>query len=319
MIESNKKANWFVRVLIIVLVIFIGVIIWISLINNSKPFEITSGIVLLISLIVIIVLSEVFDNFSLGKIISISREVNKLENKKLDLENKNSDLQNKIIQLFQTINMIQQTNISTNNNPVQITNNVGIKTASDEAVENKEKEEERVAKIEEENLETVSAVSKTTSLPYSILRQVNHVLEKKAINQFLERYQLNLVNLQEQVEFSESFKYFDPIMDRITVFDGYYNYGDGELFFEAIIDNFSPMAFDRLYVQLAKLYFYKQIKNNPVEMILFLIKTPKPSYRPYRPQRIGELFQPAILNKILRIETIEIEELEFQTLIDQFQ
>jgi hypothetical protein len=70
--------------------------------------EVKNGIYILLSMLLILVLAESFDNFSIGKLISIKREVEikKEENKKL--ERKNSELITHLISITNNQNQKQQ-------------------------------------------------------------------------------------------------------------------------------------------------------------------------------------------------------------------
>ncbi|MGN5096099.1 hypothetical protein [Aeromonas sp. 61P] len=72
---NENKVNVFVRVLIVGL---IGFIIWLvtySFIFVEPKGTISTGITTLIVLLIVIALSESFDNFSVGKIFTMSREI----------------------------------------------------------------------------------------------------------------------------------------------------------------------------------------------------------------------------------------------------
>lgn len=64
--------------------------------------EISSGAITLILILTILVLSESFDNFSVGKLVSISREAKKKEAEVKELEQKNSSLLNQLISISNT-------------------------------------------------------------------------------------------------------------------------------------------------------------------------------------------------------------------------
>ncbi|MLB03136.1 hypothetical protein D5Q63_20925, partial [Escherichia coli] len=75
----KKKENIFVRVLIVLLCILLASMIMFNYFCLDPRGEINSGVIILLSLLLILILSESFDNFSLGKLISISREVKRKE------------------------------------------------------------------------------------------------------------------------------------------------------------------------------------------------------------------------------------------------
>lgn len=94
-----KKPNWFVRILIILLCIFIGGLIWFNFFWSYPSVQISAGLIVLVAFLTILVLSEAFDNFSITKLISMSRTVQEKENKNQELKKENSDLRNQIISI----------------------------------------------------------------------------------------------------------------------------------------------------------------------------------------------------------------------------
>jgi len=63
---------------------------------------IDKGMLTLLSMLLILVLSEAFDNFSLGKLISINRDVKKKDEQVKDLDKKNSELLKQILTISNT-------------------------------------------------------------------------------------------------------------------------------------------------------------------------------------------------------------------------
>lgn len=73
--NDEKKASYFTRLLIVLFVLFLVCLVWISFFKSQPPFLINSGLITVLLLITVLILSESFDNLSLGKILSLSREV----------------------------------------------------------------------------------------------------------------------------------------------------------------------------------------------------------------------------------------------------
>ena len=82
--ENNPK-NWFVRILIILFCLGIASMIFFNFFCVEPYGEFKNGVFFLLSILLILVLAESFDNFSIGKIVSIKREIKnkEKENKKL--------------------------------------------------------------------------------------------------------------------------------------------------------------------------------------------------------------------------------------------
>lgn len=78
----NNK-NIFTRFLIVFLSLFLAALIIISFLLSEQKFVITGGIIICTALLIIIVLSEMFDSFSIGNLISLKK---KLKETDQDLE-----------------------------------------------------------------------------------------------------------------------------------------------------------------------------------------------------------------------------------------
>lgn len=105
--ENNGK-NWFVRILIILFCMGIGSMICFNFFYVEPYGEFKNGIFFLLSLLLILVLAESFDNFSIGKIVSIEREIKNKENENKKMEQKNSELISHIISITNTQTQKQQ-------------------------------------------------------------------------------------------------------------------------------------------------------------------------------------------------------------------
>src|SRR3954467_6438954 len=98
----EKKPNWFVRVLIILLCLFICGLIYFNFFGNSyygikTSAQITTQLLVLIAFLTVLVLSEAFDNFSVGKLITLSRKVKEKEETNKELKQENNELRNQIL------------------------------------------------------------------------------------------------------------------------------------------------------------------------------------------------------------------------------
>ena len=74
---KEKETNYFVRTLIVLLCIGISFLIAYNFLYTCPKGEITGGLITLIIFLLVLVLAESFDNFSVGKLLSIKREIAK--------------------------------------------------------------------------------------------------------------------------------------------------------------------------------------------------------------------------------------------------
>lgn len=104
----EKKPNYFVRTLIVLFALGIALMIGFNFIKVEPIGEIKTGVFFLLTILLVLVLSESFDNFSIGQIIAIKREfkVKQEENKKL--EQKNSELISHLISITNSQTQKQQ-------------------------------------------------------------------------------------------------------------------------------------------------------------------------------------------------------------------
>jgi uncharacterized membrane protein len=70
----GDKPNYYVRTLITLLCILLTSMILYRYVSVLPRGEISAGIIVLLCLLLVLVLSESFDNFSVGKLVSVSRE-----------------------------------------------------------------------------------------------------------------------------------------------------------------------------------------------------------------------------------------------------
>lgn len=109
--ENNPK-NWFVRILIILFCLGIASMIFFNFFCVEPYGEFKNGIFFLLSILLILVLAESFDNFSIGQIVSIKREIKNKEKENKKLEQRNTELISHIISITNTQTQKQQsTNI----------------------------------------------------------------------------------------------------------------------------------------------------------------------------------------------------------------
>jgi len=105
--EFNKSANWFVRSLIILFCVVLAAMIAFNYFMVEPKGDINKGVIGLLSILLVLVLAESFDNFSLGKLISISRDAKKKGDQVRDLKRKNSELLQQLITISNTQSQTQ--------------------------------------------------------------------------------------------------------------------------------------------------------------------------------------------------------------------
>jgi len=306
---EEKKTNWFVRTLIIFLSIFIGGLIYFNFFWSSPPAQISSGILVLVAFLAVLVLSEAFDNFSIAKLLSLSKTVKETENKNQELKKENSDLRNQIITISTSISQkqVNSTFVLTD----ELAKMLSVRQA--EATEKQQKQEQE----EKEQETNVSAISTTEDAPQRRYISPSRY-EEIALPKFLMTEGLSQFPIIRDAKFTNQFQQIDPVSEFSPVFDGYIKTIDTEIFIEMRIKTRSMiMLRERLYMMLSKINYYRNIKRVNAYLFLVLIVKPEDEQNELFLNRLINEFEPAISNGLLRIREIEISEEENQQIIGE--
>jgi hypothetical protein len=300
--ETTKPTNWFVRALIIAFCGFLGALVVYRFFYIEPKAEISAGLLVILAFILVLVLSELFDNFSIGQLVSISRDLKKKEAEATTLKQENSELRGHLIAISTNISQKQSsTNIV--GLPTNLAELLTVRKAAPEEIENKKVEDQAPIPVA------------PTLVPERTLDRGR--AEQFAISKFVSSQSLQAFNLIEEAKLSTQFSGIDPITDVTPIFDGYINTSDSEVFIEARFTAYATMMFrDRLYVMLAKLHHYKALKKANVYLALLLINIPETNSRPTGAyvDRLQRDFGPAIASGLLRIHVIEPTPEELQSL-----
>lgn len=293
--ENKKEVNWFVRIALILLAGLIFTMVIFKFFYNEPISDISAGLIILIAFLLILVLSESFDNFSIGKIISLSREIKKKEEKISQVETEKKELLSQIISLTNNVNQ-RQSNTNIYGLPSDFTKHFEIEKVSED-----EKEE-----IEEEIEETETTISRRRRLD-------TQKIEDYVINKYIEDNNVDVSQIYREIKL-KAFDGIDPISDSSPIYDGYVKEVDRELFLEIRPTRFiSPMFTDRLYKMLSKIHHYRNIRKTNAVLILVLVDIPNidgntTMERARFANRIWDDFAPALNSGLLKIRKMKIDE-----------
>lgn len=311
--ESNKK-NWFARILIIILSLFIAVLITISFIFSEQKFIITSGIIASVALLIVLVLSEVFDSLSVGNILNLKRKI-KETTEDLDKSKKeNETLRN---QLIAQINLITKQNNTQN---IILSDGyeklLGVEKSSD--LDGKNKFEKRDEEIIESDREFTDYSDKR--------RTFFRNFEKYAYDKIINELNIDKTKIFKDVQFKEGMIGIDPIMEKNIRFDGYFVQDECECFLEikSQLLRYSPSIF-MIYYMLNKIYFYRTAANKKAKLILIVPIMDKELLKNINHfagsesdfEAIRNMFMPAINNNLLEIRPIHIDKTIYEEIILQ--
>lgn len=298
----EKKTNWFSRVLIIILIVFIVALVICSFILGNPKFSLTNEIIFLILLLVFLALSEIFDNFSIGNLIIAKKEKHQKEIELKEVKAENKELH------AQLISIVSNSITNQNMNIFGLSKDGWVQMAGVEQSESSTIEEEKEKDLTSDNIKSASDARKCCKDLQKI--------ENLAIDRFCIQYKIPTLSVVKEVKFSNRVIEIDPIMERNAIFDAYYKSLQEELFIEVKV-NFRPASMNmyNLYYLLSKIDYYRKANQLNAKMILILADLPE-SYRTVKHHfdknemisNIQETFAPAIKNNLLEIVQIELTE-----------
>lgn len=297
------RSNWFVRLLIIAFCGFLATLVIYRYFYIDPKAEISGGMLVLLAFILVLVLSELFDNFSVGKVVTMSRAIKEKEVQTTELKKENTELRSQLISISTSVSQ-RQTSTNIFGLPENMVDLLTVKKAPEEEIADKKKEEE----------------SSPIAQPLVVVeRQFDRAkAEELAIGKFVASHNLQSFNLIRDAKLSTQFSGIDPITDVTPIFDAYINTADSEIFVETRPTQYASMMFrDRLYVMLTKIHHYKTIKKANVYLALLLVNAPEsamPRSAGVYLDRLRREFEPAITSGLLRIQIIEPTSEELQSL-----
>lgn len=304
---ERKNNNIFVRTLVVCLVIFILFIITYSFLSIQPKGSISTGIITLILLLVIITLSESFDNFSISKLFTMSRDIKSKEDSIQKLNTENTELRKEFVNV---VTSISQNQSSTNiiGLPSELAKNMGIEKATEDEVSNKRSEENEESSNGNLNVR---------------IRIDNQKVEEIAISKFLLKNNLSELNLIKEAKLVTKFSGIDEISNVHPIYDAYIHNDESEIFIEVKLirrNNITFLLRDRFYLMLNKIYLYNKIKkaNAHLKIIFVPINTTDSdgnSSIQRSLDRLKEFFEPAIVKGILKIDVIELNEDEMEQVL----
>ena len=296
-LDEAKKSNGFVRSLIVLLCAFLAALITYRFFFLDPAGDLSPGVLTVLALLVALVLSESFDSFSIGELISLKKEVQKKQTEISATKQENAELRGQIITIATNMSQHQTSTNIVALPELLVRSGYSIKPAPDEEVKEKQAEE-----IIEKQSEKIIPHTEPIA-PEKISRKVDsHRLEEKAIEKFLIQNNFTQFPIAREIKLMAQFEVADPISTSGPIFDAYLNTLDTEIFVEVRPGNRNFFVFrDRLYMMLSKLYHYKLLKKSNVYLSLVITTLPSDDQKSNFTSRILSEFQPAIANGLLKI------------------
>ena len=211
----SDKPNYFVRSLIVIFVLALFAMVFMSFSLADPKYQITAGIITSIGFIVILVLSESFNNLSLGKILSLSKEVQKKESEKELVKTENKELRQ---ELFKIVSNIQQSQV---NNTYNAPSDEWLKLLGVVKAQEPEKEEEQEDQKEVQRVVSYMAEREKARDESRQRMKQRRVAEDIGIDKYSKNLSIPDSEIIQGAEFTQAFDEIDPIMNRKIIFDGY--------------------------------------------------------------------------------------------------
>ncbi|MBQ8892124.1 MAG: hypothetical protein IJ068_04650 [Bacilli bacterium] len=306
---ENSKNN---KKIIIFLMIFIACLIIINFICAYPKYEITVEIIVCLSLLTILSLSEMFDDLSIPKVISLSKNVK-------EIKKENNDLKDTNIKLLTQIASIK------NSNSQNIFLPNSFSTVSSSNIDDINKNDD---KIESEESDVQSNLENKDYKDYRTRHKYRNNLDVFMLKKVLEfsndipncdiRYDVKLINDKIRD---------DNIMNNEVRFDALKSTPNENIFYEVKI---IPYLFDfsyQLHYMLRTIELYKDYSKIPCKLVLVLPKFEKELekilFNTSRDRfsmikdRISNRFDPAIKNHLLEIVEVDVSKEELDNYIKE--
>lgn len=296
MAADGKPTNYFVRSLLALLCILIAGMVLYRFLRVEPIGDITNGLLILLGLLVVLVLSESFDNFSVGKLFAISREVRKKDAEIEKLEKQNASL---LSQLITISNSQSQRQSSTTVQGDYYATAPVVQKATEAEVQEKQNNESR-------------ALAATTAETTTPARIDWARAESMALAKLLSLRNIHPSNVIKEAKLS-FLQGIDPISNIQPIFDSYIKESEGETFIDIRPERLlNPMYRDRLYVMLSKIHHYRATKQINAHLDVVILKIPGEEGRAIfgTPERVFQFFEPAITSGLLKIHEIALTETE---------
>lgn len=321
MSTDNPKANLYTRICVVLFLLFLGALVYWSFRFGAPQYQITASILMALSLMAVAILADSFSSISFGTIFQLKKEITRAETEKKEAKDEARELRASLVMLATNVN---QSQVTTNISGMDISTLRRVLGVVEASPEDKKKAEEDVPDRARGETEEVPAGPQDVEQTYEFRRALRGVIETELFRRFIEKYKVPPLELRREVRFDAGLENIDPIMNRNIIYDGYVRTDQKEYFIEAapIISGSIVMYADRLYVALAKVLFYRQVKKVDAELVYLNVQFPEDAGDRYvgRPMgRLLEWFQPAIAGGLLRVETSSLTSAEFRALKEQIR
>lgn len=292
--EEKKSIGLGFGLLLGTISIFIMMLIGFSFFVGKPEYSITPAIIVLICLLLVIALSSSFDNFSIGKLLTISKEAKENKDRIEKLEKEKEEL------IFKLVNVNFQSQKATSNvilGDSFVKRFAFLKANSDE-ISAEDRDEERANDKDDVVLDS-SLKNKTVN-------------RKKYRSTLLKKYcEINKINTFDEnikLEWQYQNQIIDPISTRPMLCHAHYEDNNREIFLRVLGASFSVnMMSYRIYGLLNRINLYRNVKKTNAFLVILLNKPQDQSEKVIDDlNRLRKFFAPAIASRLLEIQEIEL-------------
>lgn len=306
--EKNENNN---KYKIAILMLFIVIVICFNFFSLQK-YQITSEIIICLLLLVILSLAELFDNLSIPKLLSHSKNIK-------EVKKENDDLKEANIKLLEQVVSIKSSNSQTIYFPTSFS------TIGSSNIDDINKTEENCSSNEQSETENFDNSSNQRILAAE-RRKYRDILEicllKKVLNN-----ETNNSNIQYEVKLINNKPIEDNLMKSEIRFDALKSDGESNVFYEVKL---SPFWMDypyQLHYMLRMIELYQEANKCASKLVLILPRLDEdlkkilfnmPDNRfTILKEKIASKFEPAIKNGLLEILQLDITKKELDKYINE--
>ena len=282
--------------------IILGVAI-ISFVKGSPQYVISNGMIYLFSLIIILLVWDSVESFSLGNIVTLTKRVKDKEKEVQLLSSENKELRANFLSIIQNKQIF---NVEINNGKAQV--EPAIQDDSNNADND----------LEFDKVDTIIEIDPNDDRNVRRRAIMPELVSQKAMEKFADKNNISPKELQRNVKFSQSFIEKDPIMSRNAIFDAYIKRSLDEIFIEV---KFPSMVIDeRIYYMLSQINRYVNTNKVNAKLVIILPKFSKNGLemvvghagrnQERLPSLMRSRYKQAIENGLLEIAEIEIADEE---------
>lgn len=291
--EPDKRPHSiFVRVLIAMLGLLLATMIVYRYFFLDPRGEITYGLLVLIFFLVILVLSESFDNFSFGTLLAVTRQLRTREAENTVLKQEVSDLRGHLVTVATSVSQNQSSTNVISLSDV-LARSVTVQPAAADDIEEKRALEEPPKDM------GISTAREVPNWGVAIDNARKKVLAANGWNQYPAIYDAKITSV---------LPVSDPFMTSAAIFDCYIVTPDLDVFVMLVPAFVARGGVLRanLYRWLSILDRYRTTKNKNVLLALGIIRTPNDELKEASLHRLEELYSPAITNRFLTVVEVTL-------------